>query len=81
MNMDKVRKIMSKDTFNEEDINFLLSHKDLLTIEDLQRLGLAPVKVKEPVVVAQIPSTPSVEAPKVPQVPEAPKRRGRRVQS
>jgi hypothetical protein len=63
-----VNKIMAKGSFEEADLKILMTHKDLLTRDQLVILGLAPAtKAVEPVKVADevVPEpTPMAEEPK-----------------
>lgn len=67
--MDKIKKIFAKGSFTQEDMNFLMVNKHLLTNDHLVKLGLAPTPlvVSEPVKIELVLDTSSI----------VPKKRGR----
>lgn len=73
--MDKVKQILSQVSFSGQDIDYLIANKQLLTQNDLARLGLVP---SIPVSVVEEPVK-EVVSPVVTTVVEQslPKKRGR----
>lgn len=73
---------MSHESFSAQDIDYLMTNRDLLDSSDLERLGLSPtspsLEVKEPVVDRTLPSGTVMIANKIKEEQSLPpKKRGR----
>lgn len=80
--MDKVNEVLSRETWDEADVNILLANQSILPVTAKVKLGLVPapaIKAVQAPVISRVPTALAVEpATVIDTVVETPKKRGRK---